>query len=196
MVRILEERASRDPGSVFYTWADTVTTVGDFNTTVNVMARNLQDVGVTQQTHVLVLMDNSPDYLALWFAIAKLGAVEVPVNTAYHGAILQHQIVTGAATVAVVDEAYAERIAALGDAIPALRDVVVRGVAPRTPASDGTTSRRLVLRPTPPTWTSKSLTTRRRGSSSHLGRPARPRVCCSRITTSRLTASCMPRSIS
>jgi crotonobetaine/carnitine-CoA ligase len=135
IVRLLEERAARDGDSVFFTWGDTSTTVGAFNRRVNRAARNLVGCGVTQGTHVLVLMDNSPDYLVLWFAIAKLGAVEVPVNTAYHGAMLAHQIVTGEATVAVLESHYVGRLVELEGQVPGVVDVVVRGGMPQQAGS-------------------------------------------------------------
>ena len=81
-------------------------------------------------------MDTSPDYLAAWFALAKLGAVEVPVNTAYHGAMLVHQIKTGEVTFAMVDEGYASRLADLPDGEVSIADVVVRGTS--APSTDGT----------------------------------------------------------
>ncbi|TQC47841.1 ATP-dependent acyl-CoA ligase [Rhodococcus sp. WS4] len=130
IVRILEERAARSGSDLFFTWDDTRVTVDDFNQQVNAMARNLADLGVTRGTHVLVLMNNSPQYLATWFAIAKLGAVEVPVNTAYHGAMLEHQITTAEVTFAIVDEHYAPRLAQLGVATTSITDVVVRGNRP------------------------------------------------------------------
>lgn len=130
MVRLLEERAARDGDSTFFTWGETSTTVGEFNRQVNRFARHLRRLGVAEDTHVLMLMDNSPDYLALWFAIAKLGAVEVPVNTAYHGALLRHQINTAKATFAVIEDAYAGRLLELGDTVPQLQDVLVRPARP------------------------------------------------------------------
>jgi crotonobetaine/carnitine-CoA ligase len=127
MVRLLEDRAERASESVFYTWGDSAETVGDFNRRVNRYARNLAALGVGTGTHIVVLMDTSPDYLALWFAIAKLGAVEVPVNAAYHGEMLRHQIVISGATVAVADAAYASRIEELAVGIPDVGRVIVRG---------------------------------------------------------------------
>jgi crotonobetaine/carnitine-CoA ligase len=127
MVRLLEKRVAETPGEVFYTWTGArPVTFTDFNARVNRMARNLSDVGVCRGTHVLVLMDASPDYLALWFAIAKAGAVEVPVNTAYHGDVLLHQISLSGAEVAVVDARYAVMLQAVADRAPKLRAVVVR----------------------------------------------------------------------
>jgi len=127
MVRLLEERAERAGGDVFYSWGDTVETVGAFNARVNQVARNLQTLDVGRGTHVVVLMNTSPDYLALWFALAKLGAVEIPLNSAYHGEMLRHQVATGRATTAVVDGDYARRLDELSEALPDLTRVVVRG---------------------------------------------------------------------
>lgn len=103
VVHFLEWRAAADPEGVFFTWDDEVHTFADFNTSANRTARNLANVGIQQRTRVLVLMDTSPDYLRLWFALAKAGAVEVPVNSAYHGEILLHQLSLSAAEVAIVD---------------------------------------------------------------------------------------------
>jgi crotonobetaine/carnitine-CoA ligase len=127
MVRLLERRAARVGNAVFYTWADTAETVGAFNARVNRMARNLDRLGVRAGTHVAVIMNTSPDYLALWFAIAKLGAVEIPINSAYHGDLLIHQLATSQATAVVVDSEYAQRVDALADQMPGVDHVVVRG---------------------------------------------------------------------
>ena len=127
LVRLLEARAVRAPDGIFYSWGETAETVGTFNARVNKIARNLAALGVDLGTHVMVLMSTSPDYLAIWFAIAKLGAVEVPINAAYHGQLLHHQIVTSQSTVAVVDAAFASRVDELADTLPGLTRVFVRG---------------------------------------------------------------------
>src|SRR3954471_5878292 len=98
LVKLLERRAAEEPGAGFFTFGDEEHTRGGFNARVNRVARNLQDQGIGEGSHVAVLMDNSPDYLALWFALGKVGAVEIPINTAYHGAMLEHQLSVGQAT--------------------------------------------------------------------------------------------------
>lgn len=127
IVSLLEKRAAGRDDDVYFTWDGQVVTVGDFNRTVNRFARNLAELGVDRNTHVVVLMDTSPDYLALWFAIAKLGAVEIPLNAAYHGEMLRHQVVTGEGTVVVVDQQYASRVDELADGLPLVERVIVRG---------------------------------------------------------------------
>ena len=36
------------------------------------------------------MLDNHPAFVLAWFALARLGAIEVPVNTAFVGASLRH----------------------------------------------------------------------------------------------------------
>jgi len=127
MTGILERRASQCPDDTFFSWADSSTTVGEFNAQVNRMARHLVRQGIGAGTHVAVLMDSSPDYLALWFALAKINAVEIPVNTAYHGELLRHQLASGAATVCCADSGYADKIDEISADVPALTRTYVRG---------------------------------------------------------------------
>ncbi|MBR9911397.1 MAG: ATP-dependent acyl-CoA ligase [Gammaproteobacteria bacterium] len=101
--RILEKRAAQQPDATFFTFEDQVFSYADFNARANQMARRLREEGVEYGSAVAVLMKTSPDYLLLWFALGKLGAIEVPINCAYYGDILLHQLRTSNATFAVVD---------------------------------------------------------------------------------------------
>jgi carnitine-CoA ligase len=127
VVRLLERRAAENPHGTFFSWADGTTTFGEFDAGVARMAARLRDEGITSGTHVAVLMDTSPDYLTLWFALAEVGAVEIPINTAYLGEVLRHQLTSSTATVCVADAAYAERIVQLAPSIPRLEHLYVRG---------------------------------------------------------------------
>lgn len=123
--RLLELRAAEAPEAVFFTFEDQVWTLARFNAAANRMARNLTAQGITTGTHVAVLMDSSPDYLLLWFALSKLGAVEIPINTAYHGELLTHVLRTSQATAAVIDDRFAD-VLAQGAPAP-LAPVIVHG---------------------------------------------------------------------
>src|SRR2546423_291066 len=112
---LLERRAADAPDVTFFSFLDNKATLGVFNRAANRVARNLESRGVKQGTHVLVLMDTSVEYMHLWFALSKLGAVEIPVNTAYRGDLLKHVVATSQATVAVTDERFGE---VLADAFP------------------------------------------------------------------------------
>lgn len=126
--RLLEQRAIEAPDGVFFTFEDEVWTHRRFNATANRVARNLSARGIGTGTHVAVLMESSPDYLLLWFALSKLGAIEIPINTAYHGALLTHVLQTSCATSAIIDARFAD---VLAEAAPTpLDQVVLRGDVP------------------------------------------------------------------
>ena len=64
---------------------------------------------------VLVMLDNTIEFIDAWLGLALLGAIQVPVNTEYLGEILRHQVKNSGARLMLIDEAYASRIQALGD---------------------------------------------------------------------------------
>src|SRR5579872_933882 len=55
-------------------------------------ANALRALGVKQGERVLVWLPNNADCLRVWFGINYLGAVFVPINTAYRGTLLEHAI--------------------------------------------------------------------------------------------------------
>lgn len=96
---------------------------------VRATAAGLQRLGVRQGDRVLIMLPNGAMALRTMFAANWLGAVMVPVNTAYRGALLEHVIADAGAAVAVVDPALLDRVLA----VPAgrLRAIVV--AAPEAP---------------------------------------------------------------
>lgn len=65
--------------------------------------------GCAAGDRVLVMAGNSAEYVLAWFGAAVAGLVEVPVNTAYRGTFLEHQVRTVDPRAAVVDPEFAER---------------------------------------------------------------------------------------
>jgi crotonobetaine/carnitine-CoA ligase len=124
--RFLEDRAAASSQQTFFTYQEKNFAYGDFNLLVNRIAHCLLDAGVLAGTRVAVLMDTSPEYLALWFALAKIGAIEIPINTAYHGDMLLHPLVVSDATMCIIDAGYRHAFEALAGAT-AVRTVYVRG---------------------------------------------------------------------
>ena len=63
--------------------------------------------------------------------LALGGMVEVPVNTAYKGRFLTHILNDSQAAVAVVEDGYLDRLAAIAGDLTSLRTIVLRGDAAR-----------------------------------------------------------------
>jgi acyl-CoA synthetase (AMP-forming)/AMP-acid ligase II len=58
-------------------------TYRSLNRRVNGIAGNLLRLGIRKGTHVAVMLPNIPAFPTLWLALARIGAVMVPVNIAY-----------------------------------------------------------------------------------------------------------------
>ena len=95
------------------------------------LAHGLRGLGVKQGQTVVTVLDNNADAVFFWFAINKLGAISVPVNTAYKGEFLRHQIADAGAAVVVAESDYAERVGAVAAGLPALTALVFRGEQPK-----------------------------------------------------------------
>ena len=127
LISQLERRVSEAPNDVFFTLGEEVQTFGEFNAMVDRVAGNLAKMQIGRGTNVAVLMDTSLEYMWLWFALAKVGAVEVPINTAYRNDLLAHVLRTCAASVCVVDASYLATVMEVVDLAPEIGRIVVLG---------------------------------------------------------------------
>lgn len=91
------------------------------------IAGGLRALGVTAGDRVVLMLDNGADAALAWFATGLTRVVEVPVNTAYKGQFLSHMVNDSGATIAIIEEEYCARFAAIAHDLPDLRTVVVRG---------------------------------------------------------------------
>src|SRR5215218_8532473 len=89
--KVLESWAESDPDRPYLQWEDEpVLTFAETNRAVNRLAHGLAAAGVKHGDRVMLLLPNCREYVLTWFALAKLGAVEVPVNSHYRGQFLEH----------------------------------------------------------------------------------------------------------
>src|SRR6187455_114394 len=68
-------------------------------------ANALNALGVGPGTHVAVMLPNVPAYVVTWMALARLGAVMVPVNTQYKPRELEYVLQDSDTTFLVIDAA-------------------------------------------------------------------------------------------
>src|SRR5690606_12828304 len=80
-------------------------------------------------------LPNTVDFIVGWLAIAKLRAVQVPVNTAYQGAMLSHVINDSGARTIIIDARYLEALSGVKDRLATLKNVIVRGRPEHAPPS-------------------------------------------------------------
>ena len=94
----------------------------------NRLAHGLAGLGVGAGDRVASLLENSPEQVATFFAALKLGAIAVPINTAYKGDFLRHQLADSGSKAIVVQGDFAGRVAEVAGAeLPELAAAVVVG---------------------------------------------------------------------
>ena len=123
---VLEKRAEQHPDKPFMRLPDgDAISYGAFRASVERAAAGLATLGVKQGDYVNVWLPNGVDMVRIWFAINWLGAVYVPINTAYRGNVLAHVIANGGAELMIVASDLVERLAHVDRA--QLRTLVVAG---------------------------------------------------------------------
>ena len=75
----------------------------------NRLAHTLRELGVGHGDRVATLLENRAEQVVSFFAALKLGAVQVPINTAYKGEFLRHQLADSGAKVFIVQGDFASR---------------------------------------------------------------------------------------
>ena len=98
----------------------------------NRLAHGLEELGVQRGDTVTTILDNSLDAILIWFAINKLGAISVPVNTAYKGEFLRHQLNDAGSAVVIAESDYAERVLLIADGLETLKVLLHRGATTAT----------------------------------------------------------------
>jgi crotonobetaine/carnitine-CoA ligase len=124
---LIRAAVDTDPDAPFLDFSGDTYSYGRIDAETDRLARGLHALGVSPGDRVVTVLDNGPDAVIAWFAVNRLGAVNVPVNTAYKGEFLRHQIADAGASVVVIEEHYLDRVAAVSAGAPALRHVLTRG---------------------------------------------------------------------
>lgn len=127
---LLEEQAARRGGSVALEFEEadgthTEVTYAALLDRVQATAAGFARLGIGPDDKVTVHLANCPDFVVAWFALAWLGAVMVPSNTANESMELEH-IVGFSDSVAVVTEPrFLELIREVVSQVPAVRKIVL-----------------------------------------------------------------------
>jgi crotonobetaine/carnitine-CoA ligase len=122
---LLAQRLESDPHGEYLDVCGTKVTAAEVATTANRLANALAEMGVRPGDRVATLVENSVEATLAWWGIVRGGAVAVPINTAYKGEYLRHQLADSGSKVLVVEAALADRAARVADQTPDLAHVIV-----------------------------------------------------------------------
>lgn len=125
---MIESRVDRYGDKTFLLFEGTATSYREMDVLANRAAHGLARLGVGRGDRVALMMRTSVEWLALWFGALKIGAVMVPINTAYRGNGLAHILNDSGSRVVIADSDYGDRFDALGDELVAMTELIARPV--------------------------------------------------------------------
>ena len=104
---LFRQSCEERPDRIFLDFSGETFTYRQFDHEVARLATGLKAMGVERGDRICSVLENGPDAVFVWFAVNRLGAIHVPINTDYKGEFLRHQINDAGARI-VVDAAACE----------------------------------------------------------------------------------------
>ncbi len=123
--RILEKRAAERPEHPMMHWDGRDYSYTAINRAANRIAASLAARGIEPGARIAVMIKNTPAHVFVWFATAKRGVVEVPINTAYRGDILAHIVNSARVTAMVLDAEFVPVVARITGQCPGLATFII-----------------------------------------------------------------------
>lgn len=134
LASLLERRAAQGPQRPFLVMADDLRlSYGEFNERVNNLAHGMAAHGVAPGDRVAIMLSNSLEFLLASYALKKLGAIEVAINTGFRGPGLVHVVNLTEARLLITEDEFVEPVAQVREQLQHLRTVAIVGESPAAP---------------------------------------------------------------
>ncbi len=114
---LLLTRCEAEPDSRYIDVVGAAFTAGEVADLAGRLAAAFTGLGLQRGDRVASVVENSPEAMLLWWGITWSGGVSVPINTAYKGDYLIHQLVDCGASIVIVQADLAERVQAIAGSV-------------------------------------------------------------------------------
>jgi crotonobetaine/carnitine-CoA ligase len=104
--KVLRDAADAQPEVPFIFFGKDIYSYAEIELRSSQFAHGLRRWGVKRGSRVALIMDNCPEFIISWFALAKIGAITVPINTSMRGPLLRYYTVDSDCTHIVVHAHY------------------------------------------------------------------------------------------
>ncbi|MFY9588937.1 MAG: AMP-binding protein [Actinomycetota bacterium] len=121
---LLRERAQQHPDRPYLGSDETLRTYGEVDARTDRVAAGVTELGIAPSDRIAVICANRMEMLELFFACAKTGAIEVPLNVFLKGEFLRYQLDDSQASTLVVDAAGWESVLPMLDQLPDVKRVI------------------------------------------------------------------------
>ncbi|MCL5734990.1 MAG: AMP-binding protein [Actinobacteria bacterium] len=123
----LDDHANETPTKVLLRIQERTQTYEQFLASAETASRALHALGARKGDAICMMLENSQDYLHLWFGASRIGAVTVPINVHLKGEGLSYIIRHCGAKILLIEQDFMPRLQVVRDSLPELETVVVRG---------------------------------------------------------------------
>ncbi len=125
--KVLERQVAEYGNREFLYFKDEKFGYRDLDQYSNKIACGFQKLGISKGNKVAIMLNNCPEFIFLLFGLSKLGAIEVPINTAHKGDLLIYMLDQSDSRVLVMDSEFLERVEPVLHALPKLETLVILG---------------------------------------------------------------------
>jgi crotonobetaine/carnitine-CoA ligase len=126
---LLERRLEADPDGPYLDVVGTTLSAAEVARSAGSVHGALADLGVAPGDRVATLFENSPEAVVAWWGIVLAGAIAVPINSAYKGDYLTHQLTDAGCRALIAQDDFASRVAAVAADASCVEHVVLTGAA-------------------------------------------------------------------
>lgn len=124
---VLTSRAQRLGGAPWIVTAGRTYGFAEMEEGSRVLAAGFAARGLKSGDTVLVMLPDGIEIITVWLALARIGVIEVTVNTQLRGGVLKHVLADSGARHMVVDQRYLERVSPLLPELPGLEEFILTG---------------------------------------------------------------------
>src|SRR5208337_1605688 len=121
--------ARRHPDKLALMYDDRTYTYDAFNRTVNRMANGLRELGIKKGEKVALMMTNTDVFPVCYFALAKIGAVIVPMNFRLVAGEVNYILKQSESVAVITDDTFDQIIQEAKKDLPAVRHVITAPAA-------------------------------------------------------------------
>jgi crotonobetaine/carnitine-CoA ligase len=118
------EKAGSNGDRTFLLFRDDRISYAQMHARSNSIANALWADGIRKGDKVAVMVGNRPEFLYVWFGLAKIGAVMVPINTANRGDSLAYVLAHSEARLMFLESRFRDQVAAVAARVPGLKRTI------------------------------------------------------------------------
>ena len=127
VVELLQDTVAKYPDRVGFIGGNWRLTYKQFHLIVNRIAAGLEEHGIRRGDHVAVLLGIQVEMALSFFAVMKLGAILVPLNTRFKGEELAYEINDSESKALIVDEEFWPVINSVRGQLPTIENIFFNG---------------------------------------------------------------------